>query len=126
MQHLVLACVGGALGAGVRHLVNTAFLKALGAGFPWATFVINITGSLLMGLLAGSLALKAGVAPEWRVFLGTGILGGYTTFSAFSLDTAVLMERGEALAAFGYVAGSVGLSIAALFAGLALARTVLA
>lgn len=90
--------------------------------FPYSTFIINITGSLVMGLIAGYLAFKGEASQPWRIFLMTGILGGYTTFSAFSLDAVTLYERGElGLAAF-YVIGSVVLSIAGLVAGLALVR----
>ena len=104
-------------------LINLVCARSLGTGFPWRTFIINITGSLVMGLIAGYLAFKGEASQPWRLFLMTGILGGYTTFSAFSLDTALLYERGElgpgrAL----YVLGSVVLSIAGLFAGLALVR----
>jgi CrcB protein len=94
----------------------------MGAAFPWGTFIINITGSTVMGLIAGYLAYKGEASQPWRLFLMTGILGGYTTFSAFSLDTAVLYERGELGLALAYVLGSVVLSIAGLFAGLALVR----
>ena len=96
--------------------------RGLGTSFPWGTFIINISGSLVMGLIAGYLAFKGGASQPWRLFLMTGILGGYTTFSAFSLDTALLYERGEIGAALFYVLGSVLLSIAGLFAGLALVR----
>ena len=113
---------GGGLGATLRHLINLTCARCLGTGFPWGTFIINITGSTVMGLIAGYLALKGEASLPWRLFLMTGILGGYTTFSAFSLDTALLYERGEiGLAAF-YVLGSVVLSIAGLFAVLALVR----
>src|SRR5436190_19628568 len=94
----------------------------MGTGFPWGTFIINISGSTVMGLIAGYLAFKGDASQPWRLFLMTGILGGYTTFSAYSLDAALLYERGQlGLAAF-YVIGSVLFSIAGLFAGLALIR----
>src|SRR3954463_9997748 len=113
---------GGGLGASLRHLVNLICARCIGTGFPWGTFIINITGSTVMGLIAGYLAFKGEAAQSWRLFLMTGILGGYTTFSAYSLDAALLYERGElGLAAF-YVLGSVVFSIAGLFAGLALVR----
>ena len=95
---------------------------ALGTAFPYGTFIINITGSIVMGLIAGYLTFKGGASQHWRLFLMTGILGGYTTFSAFSLDTALLYERGAMGLAAVYVVGSVGISIAGLFAGLALVR----
>src|SRR3982751_6476434 len=94
----------------------------LGTAFPYHTLIINITGSLVMGLIAGFLAFKGEASPHWRLFLMTGILGGYTTFSAFSLDAALLYERGEIAMALFYVVGSVLFSIAGLFAGLALLR----
>jgi fluoride exporter len=117
-----LVFFGGGLGAMLRHFINLTCARCVGTAFPYGTFVINITGSTVMGLIAGYLAFKGEASQPWRLFLMTGILGGYTTFSAFSLDTALLYERGElGLAAF-YVLGSVTLSIAGLFAGLALVR----
>jgi fluoride exporter len=122
MLNFVLVFFGGGLGAALRHAVNLAAAKTFGVAFPYGTFIINITGSIVMGLIAGYLAFKGEAAQHWRLFLMTGILGGYTTFSAFSLDTAVLYERGAVgLAAF-YVVGSVAISIAGLFAALALVR----
>ena len=118
----VIVFLGGGLGAMLRHGVNLATARLLGSAFPWHTFFINITGSLVMGLIAGWFALKAGASQDWRLFLTTGILGGYTTFSAFSLDAALLYERGELGQAAFYVVGSVLLSIAGLFAGLWLVR----
>jgi CrcB protein len=118
----VLVFLGGGLGAALRHLVNLTCARCLGIAFPWGTFIINISGSTVMGLIAGYLAFKGEVSQPWRLFLMTGILGGYTTFSAFSLDAALLYERGEIGLAAAYVAGSVVLSIAGLFAGLALVR----
>jgi CrcB protein len=118
----VIVFLGGGLGAMLRHGVNLATVRLLGSAFPWHTFFINITGSLVMGLIAGWFALKAGASQDWRLFLTTGILGGYTTFSAFSLDAALLYERGELGQAAFYVVGSVVLSIAGLFAGLWLVR----
>jgi CrcB protein len=114
--------LGGGIGAALRHGVNLASARLLGTAFPYATLFENVTGSLVMGLLAGYFAFKGHATQELRLFLTTGILGGYTTFSAFSLDTALLYERGEiGLAAF-YVIASVVLSIGGLFAGLALVR----
>ncbi len=122
MKSYLLVFVGGGLGASLRHAVNMVSARGLGTSFPWGTFIINISGSLVMGLIAGYLAFKGDGSQPWRLFLMTGILGGYTTFSAFSLDTALLYERGEIGAALFYVLGSVVLSIAGLFAGLALVR----
>ena len=118
----LLVFVGGGLGASLRHLVNLTCARGLGTAFPWGTFIINISGSLVMGLIAGYLAFKGEASQPWRLFLMTGILGGYTTFSAFSLDAALLYQRGEIGSALFYVLGSVVLSIAGLFAGLALVR----
>jgi CrcB protein len=121
-MNYVLVFVGGGLGSVFRYIVNVICPRILGTNFPYHTFIINITGSTVMGLIAGYLAFKGDAAQPWRLFLMTGILGGYTTFSAFSLDTAVLYERCEITLAALYVLGSVVLSIIGLFAGLALIR----
>ncbi len=118
----LLVFVGGGLGASLRHFINVTSARCMGTGFPWGTFIINITGSTVMGLIAGYLAFRGEASQPWRLFLMTGILGGYTTFSAYSLDAALLYERGELGLAALYVIGSVVLSIAGLFAGLALVR----
>ena len=118
----LLVFFGGGLGATLRHFINLTCARCIGPGFPWVTFIINISGSTVMGLIAGYLAFKGEPSQPWRLFLMTGILGGYTTFSAFSLDTALLYERGELGLAAAYVLGTVALSIAGLFAGLALMR----
>jgi CrcB protein len=96
--------------------------RLMGTHFPWHTFVINISGSLVMGLVAGWFIHRSDPTGHIRLFLTTGILGGYTTFSAFSLDTALLYERGELALAALYVALSVGLAVGGLFAGLAIVR----
>jgi fluoride exporter len=121
MKYL-LVFVGGGLGSTLRHLVNVVCPRFLGTHFPYHTFMINISGSTIMGLIAGYLAFKGEATQPWRLFLMTGVLGGYTTFSAFSLDAALLYERGEIGLAALYVLGSVVLSILGLFAGLALIR----
>jgi fluoride exporter len=118
----LLVFVGGGLGASLRHTINAACARCIGTAFPWGTFIINITGSTVMGLIAGYLAFRGETSQPWRLFLMTGILGGYTTFSAFSLDAALLYERGALGLAAAYVLGSVVLSIGGLFAGLALVR----
>jgi CrcB protein len=115
--------IGGGLGAALRHGVNLGAARWLHAGFPFGTLIVNVSGSLIMGLIAGYFAFKGDASQNWRLFLTTGILGGYTTFSAFSLDAAVLYERGEIGLAASYVIASVVLSIAGLFAGLAIARS---
>ncbi len=126
MMNLLLVAAGGAIGAGGRHLVNVGAARAFGVNFPWGTAIVNVTGSLLMGLLAGWFALRAG--QEWsqqlRLFLTTGILGGFTTFSAFSLDAGLLIEKHAYGPAAAYVLGSVVLSILGLFAGLWLIRAI--
>ena len=121
-MNYLLVFIGGGLGSTLRHVVNIVCPRLFGTNFPYHTFIINITGSIVMGLVAGYLAFKGDAAQSWRLFLMTGILGGYTTFSAFSLDAAVLYERGEIALALVYVLGSVVLSILGLFAGLALMR----
>ena len=121
-MNYLLVFVGGGIGSTLRHIVNVVCPRFLGTNFPYHTFIINISGSTIMGLIAGYLAFRGDASQSWRLFLMTGILGGYTTFSAFSLDAALLYERGEIGLAALYVAGSVVLSIAGLFAGLALVR----
>lgn len=121
-MNYLLVFLGGGLGSTLRHVVNLLSARAFGTGFPYGTFIINITGSTVMGLIAGYLALKGEASQPWRLFLMTGVLGGYTTFSAFSLDAGLLYERGEIGLAAAYVLGSVILSIAGLFAGLAVIR----
>ena len=122
VMHYVLVFIGGGLGSTLRHIINVVSGRVFGTAFPYHTFIINITGSTVMGLIAGYLAFRGEATQPWRLFLMTGVLGGYTTFSAFSLDTALLYERGELGVAALYVLGSVVLSIAGLFAGLALIR----
>ena len=119
MRLFLLAVGGGAIGAGARYLVNVGCVQCFGAAFPWATFTVNVVGSFLMGaVLAASVPLLGGSA-EWRTFLATGILGGFTTFSAFSADIWQLIERQQTALAAAYVVGSVGLSLVALVAGMA-------
>jgi CrcB protein len=121
----VIVFVGGGLGAAVRHGVNLASARILGTAFPYHTLIENVTGSLAMGLVAGYFAFRGGGSQQWQLFLTTGILGGYTTFSAFSLDVALLYERGALDLAALYALVSVVLAIGGLFAGLALARQLL-
>lgn len=120
IQTLLTVALGGAVGASLRYLVNVATPRLLGHGFPYATMIVNVAGSALMGVLVVVLAHKSGT--RFAPFLMTGVLGGFTTFSAFSLDAITLWERGDGGAAFVYVAGSVLLSLAALFVGMMLAR----
>lgn len=124
MKMFLMAAAGGAFGAGARYLVGVGALRLIGSGFPWGTLIVNIVGSFLMGVLIEGAALKWSMTNEMRTFLATGILGGFTTFSAFSLDFAVLMERKANAAAMLYLGASVGLSILALFAGLSVIRAI--
>jgi len=126
MKHLFYAMAGGALGSGARQLVNVGMGRWLGSGFPWWTLFVNVVGCGLMGVLVESLALKFQGSIDLRTFLATGILGGFTTFSAFSLDFAFLMQRHEHMQAALYLLGSVALSILALYAGMHLTRWLLA
>lgn len=123
MVHLILVALGGAIGASLRHLTGLAALRLLGPAFPWGTVAVNILGSFAMGVFVETLVRRAGMPNELRLFVATGILGGFTTFSAFSLDFAVLWERGAAGSALAYALGSVVCSILALFLGLWLARS---
>ena len=118
---LLLVMSGGALGAGARHLVGRATLGWWGPGFPVGTLIVNLLGALLMGLLVGALARWTLGEATW-LFLGVGLLGGFTTFSAFSLDVITLAQRGQVAAAAGYALASVAGSIIALLAGLAATR----
>ncbi len=121
MQHFLLAAAGGAIGAGARYLVNVACAQCLTPGFPWATLIVNVVGSFMMGLVVAGIVPALGGSPAWRTFLATGILGGFTTFSAFSFEVSDLMQR-QSVLAFAYMIASVVLSVTALFAGMALAR----
>jgi len=121
MPNLLIVMLGGAFGAGLRHLVGLVALRRLGPGFPWSTLTVNLVGGLLMGLLAGWL-VKAGGTEQTRLLLGVGLLGGFTTFSAFSLEVALMIERGETGIALGYVLASVIGAVLLLFAGLWMMR----
>ncbi len=117
MFHLLLVMLGGAIGAGTRHLAGLASLRWTGPGFPWGTLAVNLAGGLLIGLLVGWFA-RAGANETLRLFAAVGVLGGFTTFSAFSLETFLMIERGQLGMAMAYVAASVIGSILLLFAGL--------
>lgn len=122
MKLLLLAVLGGAIGAGLRHLVNVACTACLATTFPWATFIVNVVGSFLMGMAVAALVPYLGGSAAWRTFLATGILGGFTTFSAFSLDAVHLFERGQMTDLVLYVVGSVLVSILALLVGVGVIR----
>ncbi|TAJ70523.1 MAG: fluoride efflux transporter CrcB [Phenylobacterium sp.] len=127
MQTLLLVAAGGATGAVARYLLGVQAMRSLGYAWPYGTFVANILGGFLMGVLAGVLALRGGADQEkWRLLLGVGVLGGFTTFSAYSLEVALMVERKAYGQAALYSLGSVVLSILALFAGLLLMRRLLA
>jgi CrcB protein len=118
----LIVFIGGGIGSALRHGVNLAGVRFLGTSFPWGTLTVNVVGSLAMGLIAGYFAFRGDASQHWRLFLATGILGGFTTFSAFSLDVALLYERGAIGLAALYVLASVLISLAGLFAGLYLVR----
>jgi CrcB protein len=126
VQHSVLVALGGALGAWLRYMVGLAWARSISAAsaaaFPWATLTVNLFGSLAMGLLTGWLAGSGQGSESWRLLLGVGVLGGFTTFSAFSLDVVSLAQRGAIGTAILYGAISVVGSIAGLVAGLSIAK----
>jgi CrcB protein len=124
MNYLIVF-LGAGVGGAARHGVNVLSARLVGTGFPTGTLVVNALGCLLMGLIAGTFAFRGHLPQEMRLFLTTGILGGFTTFSTFSLDAALLWERGETGLAALYVGASLLLSLAGVAAGLALTRTVL-
>jgi CrcB protein len=123
MSYLVVF-FGAGVGGALRHGINLLLPRFLGTGFPFHTLLINVAGSFLMGIIAEYFALRGHLPQHWRLFLTTGVLGGFTTFSAFSLDAALLYERGQIATAALYVIGSVALSIVGLFVGLAVIRHV--
>ncbi|HWI86858.1 MAG TPA: fluoride efflux transporter CrcB [Sphingomonas sp.] len=124
MPPLFLVMLGGAIGAGFRYHVGRTALRNLGPGFPWGTWIVNLLGGLLMGVLAGVLVRQFSPAEgePLRLFLGVGVLGGFTTFSAFSLEAANMLLRGQVMLAAAYAVSSVAGSIAMLFIGLMLTR----
>ena len=126
MKILLFIAAGGALGAVGRYAVMVGAGQWLGGGFPYGTIAVNVIGSFILGALVEVMALVWSPSEEMRVFLVVGLLGAFTTFSAFSLDTVVLLQRSELSLAAIYIAGSVVLSVAGFFAGLALFRHILA
>ena len=119
----LIVFLGAGIGGALRHGVNIGATRLFGYGFPYGTFIVNVLGSFAMGLLAGFFVYRAGVPQHLRLFLTTGILGGFTTFSTFSLDAALLIERHAYALAAGYVIGSVAAGLSALFFGLAVFRS---
>ncbi|MFO1130792.1 MAG: fluoride efflux transporter CrcB [Hyphomicrobiales bacterium] len=126
MPVVLWVALGGALGSAARYGVNVWSGRMFGSEFPWQTLIVNILGCFIMGVLTEMMALKLNVGQETRAFLTTGILGGFTTFSAFSLDFAYLVERKQVAAAGGYALASVVISLIAVFAGMNLIRTLFA
>ncbi|CAN7317659.1 fluoride efflux transporter CrcB [Rhizobium sp. LjRoot254] len=123
MNHILLVAVGGALGSVARYLTSLATLRWFGPGYPWGTLSVNIVGGLAIGIFAELIARRFDGSQELRLFIITGILGGFTTFSAFSLEVSTMAERGDYLWAASYILLSIVISVAAVFAGLALVRS---
>ena len=119
----LIVFLGAGVGGALRHGVNVGAARLFGYGFPFGTLIVNVLGSFLMGLAAGYFAFRPGIGQHMRLLLTTGVLGGFTTFSAFSLDAALLVERHAYGLAAGYRVGSVAASVSALFVGLAIFRT---
>lgn len=126
MLNILLVMAGGALGSAARYQLGRLCLRLLGPGWPWGTLAANVLGGLLMGLFAGWLAARAQGGEALRLFFAVGVLGGFTTFSSFSLETMLMIERGEIASAAGYVAASVIASVGGLALGLAMMRGVTA
>ncbi len=125
MKFYLAVALGGAIGSAGRYFIAGQMMRWFGAGFPWGTLTVNIAGSFAMGVLIELLALKYSISPELRAFFVVGVLGGFTTFSAFALDVSVLVERQAGLQAATYAAASVFLSVGALFLGLFIVRQLL-
>ena len=126
MRLALLAALGGAVGSVARYLAVTAATRAFGADFPWGTFMVNVAGSFAIGAIMAAIMGWFGGATDLRVLLVTGFLGGFTTFSAFSFEMLTLLQRQAYAAAFGYAAGSVLLSLAAVFAGFTIVKALAA
>jgi CrcB protein len=122
MIQALLVAVGGAIGSVLRYYISQWALRLMGPAFPWGTLAVNVVGCFVIGVFAELIARQFNASVELRLLLITGFLGGFTTFSAFSLDAISLFERGEAVAGGIYIAASVGLSMAAVIAGLAVMR----
>ncbi len=126
MNGLIYVALGGALGASMRHVLGVAMLKTMGPSYPWGTLAANVIGGLLMGILVGWLAFKVSGGENLRLLLGVGVLGGFTTFSSFSLEAVRMIEVKAYAVAAGYISASVVLSVLAVFAGLIMARRLFA
>lgn len=124
MMQLLLVFIGGGFGSMARFLTGRLMGTLFGPTYPWGTLTVNLVGGLLMGLLAGTLARFPGQGENWRLLLGVGVLGGYTTFSSFALDTVNIIERGDWPLAFGYALVSLIGSILAVFLGMAVVRAI--
>ncbi|MBB4064689.1 fluoride efflux transporter CrcB [Gellertiella hungarica] len=122
MVNMLLVAVGGAAGSVLRYMTGLGATRLLGPFFPWGTLIVNVAGSFVIGVFVEAIARRFGASEPARLLLVTGFLGGFTTFSSFSLDAAALMERGALGLAAAYVLASVVVSLGALFAGLALVR----
>jgi len=122
MPPLFLVMFGGAIGAGFRYHIGSVALRQLGMGFPFGTWIVNLLGGLLMGVLAGVVAQAPVEGEPLRLFLGVGVLGGFTTFSAFSLESFNMLARGDYMMATAYAVSSVAGSVLMLFLGLTLVR----
>jgi len=122
MPPLFIVMLGGAIGAGFRYHISTVALRFMGPAFPWGTWIINLLGGFLMGVLAAVLARSSEGGEQLRLFLGVGVLGGFTTFSAFSLETFNMLQRGEPLMAAVYAVSSVTGSVLMLIGGIYLVR----
>ena len=125
MLNFLLVAVGGAVGSMLRYATTLGATRLLGPGFPWGTLIVNVVGSFVIGVFVETIARRFDASEPVRLLLVTGFLGGFTTFSSFSLDAAALLERGAGLLAFAYVGASLLLSLGAVFAGLVLTRAVL-
>ncbi|PYB71350.1 MULTISPECIES: fluoride efflux transporter CrcB [Rhizobium] len=123
MFHILLVAIGGAIGSVARYLVGLGMTRLMGLSFPWGTLTVNIVGSFAIGILTELVARRFDASTELRLLLVVGVLGGFTTFSSFSLDTMALIERGATAHAFAYVGASLILALGAAFGGLLLGRS---
>lgn len=123
-MNTLIVMLGGAIGAALRFQLGGVTIRAFGPAFPWGTLIANVLGGLLMGMLAGTLARIGDANEPWRLFLGVGLLGGFTTFSAFSLETFGMIERGQFVLASAYVIASVAGALAGLAGGILFLRAV--